>query len=315
MSGAAAPALEVRGIVKSFGALKAVDDVSFAVAPGETCGFIGPNGAGKTTTMRICSTLELPDAGDVLVDGRSVIEEPRRARRRLGFMPDSFGTYPNTSIRDYLDFYARAYGLRGSARTGTIREVMEFTTLSDLQAKEIASLSKGMKQRLCLAKTLLHDPAILILDEPAAGLDPRARVELRELVKSLAALGKAVLVSSHILTELAEMCHSVTMIERGKVRAAGDLSAVARRLRPHVRIFVRTLAAPAAAERFLLETPGVSAVRPEEKGHSFDYEGDAEGAAALLAAAVAAGLRPVEFATRAVNLEDLFLELTEGKVQ
>jgi ABC-2 type transport system ATP-binding protein len=265
--------------------------------------------------MRICSTLDLPDAGDVLVDGRSVIEEPRHARRRLGFMPDSFGTYPNTTIRDYLDFYARAYGLRGVPRRDTTRHVMEFTGLADLAGKEISALSKGMKQRLCLAKTLLHDPAILILDEPAAGLDPRARVELRELVKSLAGLGKAVLVSSHILTELAEMCDSVTMIERGQVKATGDLGEVARSLRPHVRIFVRTLSDAAAAERFLLETPGISAVRPDQKGHSFDYEGDSEGAAALLAALVAAGLRPVEFATRAVNLEDLFLELTEGKIQ
>jgi len=312
---AAAPALEVRGIVKTFGALRAVDDVSFRVMPGEICGFIGPNGAGKTTTMRICSTLELPDAGDVLVDGRSVIEEPRHARRRLGFMPDSFGTYGNTTIREYLDFYARAYGLRGAARASTIGDVMDFTGLGPLAAKEIASLSKGMKQRLCLAKTLLHDPAILILDEPAAGLDPRARVELRELVKSLAGLGKAVLVSSHILTELAEMCHAVTMIERGKIRAAGELAEVARRHRPHLRLFVRTLGGPAATERFLLETPGISSVRPEASGHSFDFEGDPDGAAALLAALVAAGLRPIEFATRSVNLEDLFLELTEGKIQ
>ncbi|MBK7874202.1 MAG: ABC transporter ATP-binding protein [Planctomycetes bacterium] len=255
-------ALEIRSITKTFGALKAVNEVSFQVKRGEILGFIGPNGAGKTTTMRICATLEYPDHGDVFVDGHSVLTYPREVRARLGFMPDSYGAYANTTIWEYLDFYARAYGLKGASRSKRVGEVMDFTQLGDLQEKEIATLSKGMKQRLCLAKTLLHDPSVMILDEPAAGLDPRARVELRELVRALAGMGKAILVSSHILTELAEMCDGVAVIERGTLK--------------------------------------------------FEHQGTPEDLSKLLAALVAQGLAPVEFAPREANLEEVFLSLTEG---
>lgn len=159
------PALEVCKITRRFGSLIAANEVSFAVERGQIYGFIGPNGAGKTTTMRICATLDLPDEGDVWVDGMSVIEEPRKVRQRLGFMPDSYGAYSNTTVHDYLDFFARAYGLRGKARLKALEEVKNFTALDALSGKEMGALSKGMKQRLCLAKTLLHDPALMILDE------------------------------------------------------------------------------------------------------------------------------------------------------
>ncbi|MEQ1893823.1 MAG: ABC transporter ATP-binding protein [Planctomycetota bacterium] len=307
--------LEVRGITKRFGALKAVDDVSFTVRAGEICGFIGPNGAGKTTTMRICSTLELPDKGDVLVDGQSVLDEPRRVRRRIGFMPDAYGAYPSTTILDYLDFFARAYGLKGGERKATIERVVTFTALAEMLDKEIASLSKGNKQRLCLAKTLLHDPAVMILDEPAAGLDPRARVELRELVRALAGMGKAILISSHILTELAEMCSTVVVIERGKLRGVGGVSEVTRSIAPQARFFLRTLADPELSERWLVERPGLVEVRRERDGFTFELEGGPEEQAALIAALVAAGLKPLELSARVTNLEDVFLTLTEGKLQ
>jgi ABC-2 type transport system ATP-binding protein len=307
--------LDVRGITKRFGALTAVREVAFAVAPGEICGFIGPNGAGKTTTMRICATLDLPDEGDVLVDGVSVLEEPRLARERIGFMPDSYGAYANTTVLDYLDFFARAYGLRGAQRADTIERVVAFTSLGEMLEKHVDALSKGMKQRLCLAKTLLHDPPGLILDEPAAGLDPRARVELRELVRALAGMGKAVLISSHILTELAEMCSAVAVIERGKLRGVGTVGDVTRAIVPRARLFLRALSGPEAAERALLERPGVLDVRRERDGVAFELEGGAEAQAELLAALVAAGLRPSELAARETNLEDVFLSLTEGHVQ
>jgi ABC-2 type transport system ATP-binding protein len=307
--------LQVCDITKRFGALKAVDRVSFQVGPGEICGFIGPNGAGKTTTMRICSTLELPDHGDVLVDGVSVLEEPRLARRRIGFMPDAYGAYANTTVLDYLDFFARAYHLAGAAKRQTIERVVAFTSLDPMMEKEITALSKGMKQRLCLAKTLLHDPAVLILDEPAAGLDPRARVELRELVRALAQMGKAILVSSHILSELAEMCATLVVIERGELRRAGAVGEVVNSVTPRSRFFVRALAGPEATERALLERPGVLEVRRESDGVAFELQGDSQAQAELLAALVAAGVRPTEFAARAGNLEDAFLSLTEGKLQ
>jgi len=307
--------LEVRGITKRFGALTAVDEVAFQVAPGEICGFIGPNGAGKTTTMRICATLELPDHGDVLVDGVSVLEEPRLARARIGFMPDAYGAYANTTVLEYLDFFARAYHLAGAQKRQTIERVVAFTTLDSMLEKEIAALSKGMKQRLCLAKTLLHDPGVLILDEPAAGLDPRARVELRELVRALAEMGKAILLSSHILSELAEMCSTVVVIERGKLRGAGAVGDVVRSVTPRTRFFLRALAGPEAAERTLLERPHVLEVRRERDGVSFELEGGPQEQAELLAALVGAGLRPTEFSTRETDLEDAFLSLTEGRLQ
>ncbi len=308
-------ALEVRSIVKRFGAFTAVDRASFAVERGSIVGFIGPNGAGKTTTMRCCATLDLPDSGDVLVDGHSVLDEPRRARARLGFMPDSYGAYPNTTVADYLDFYARAYGLRGAARKQTIAGVVDFTALGRLLAKEMGALSKGMKQRLCLAKTLLHDPSLLILDEPAAGLDPRARVELRELLKALAGAGKAILISSHILAELGEMCDGVVVIEGGSVLAVGAVDDVVRGAVPHVSVFVRALAGPEATERALLEQPGVTGVRRARDGVVCELELGAERQAALLAALVAAGLRPVEFSVERAGLEDVFLSVTKGAVR
>jgi ABC-2 type transport system ATP-binding protein len=308
-------ALEVRNLNKRFGKLVAVNNVSFGVERGEIVGFIGPNGAGKTTTMRICATLEYPDSGDVFVEGRSVLEDPRAVRMHLGFMPDSYGAYANTTIWEYLDFYARAYGLVGDARKRRVGEVMDFTSLAALQEKEIATLSKGMKQRLCLAKTLLHDPSTMILDEPAAGLDPRARVELRELVRALASMGKAILISSHILTELAEMCDGIAVIERGELRARGSVADVTQGVRRGAQVFVRALCAADVLERTLLELPHVTKVRGERGGFVFDYAGEPVELAQLLARLVELGLCPIEFAPVTVDLEEVFLSLTEGKLQ
>jgi ABC-2 type transport system ATP-binding protein len=309
------PALEVRRITKRFGDFTAVKNVSFSVARGEVCGFIGPNGAGKTTTMRVCATLELPDSGDVFIGGHSVLDEPRRARHQLGFMPDSFGAYTSTTVAEYLDFFARAYGLRGAQRTRTIAEVMAFTSLGPLADKLTSSLSKGMKQRMCLAKTLLHDPALLILDEPASGLDPRARVELRELVRALAEMGKAVLISSHILTELAEVCDSVAVIEAGSLMANGRVDEIMKGIRPTTELWLRCLAPTETLERFLAERHDVERVRRDGRGVSLEFKGDEGGLAELVAALVRAELRPVEFAPRETNLEDVFLQLTKGQLQ
>ena len=309
------PALEVLSISKSFGDFKALDSIDFSIEPGEIYGFIGPNGAGKTTTMRIIATLSLPDEGDVRVEGASVLTDPRKVRDCLGFMPDSYGAYNNTTIYEYLDFFARAYGLRSAVRQRSLQEVMGFTGLASLRDKHTSALSKGMKQRLCLAKTLLHDPSTLVLDEPAAGLDPRARVEFRELVKALAEMGKAVLISSHILSELSEMCDGVAVIEAGKLQATGSVESVIKGVRPHAEVFLRVLGELAAAERAILERPGVTGVRHDRGGLLFDFEGEPDGLADLLEALVRAGLRPVEFSLEETDLEDVFLRLTEGMVQ
>ncbi len=206
--------LEVKGLRRDYGSLRAVDDVSFELEAGTILGFIGPNGAGKSTTMRILATLDTPTAGDVLLDGRSLVDAPDAARPLIGYMPDRYGTYDDVTVFEFLDFFARAYGLHGAARRKRVESVMEFTGLQPLAQKLTSALSKGMKQRVALGRTLLHDPKLLILDEPADGLDPRARIELRELLRALADQGKAVLISSHILTELAEICDSCAIIEQ-----------------------------------------------------------------------------------------------------
>ena len=309
------PALEIRGLTRRFGDFTAIEDIWFEVQGGEICGFIGPNGAGKTTTMRIAATLDLPDVGDVLVEGRSVLEAPRTARRRLGFMPDAYGAYPHTTVADYLDFFARAYGL-GRERQKTIARLVEFTSLGELLDKLTTSLSKGMKQRLCLAKTLLNDPDILILDEPAAGLDPRARIELRELVRALADGGKAVLISSHILSELGEMCDAVVILEEGRVRASGSVASITDDVRAErTSVFVRALCGAEALERALLEQPGVTGAHREKDGVVFRFEGADAQLAELVESLVRRELRVIEVTPEGVDLEDVFLSLTEGRVQ
>ncbi|QDU66801.1 ABC transporter ATP-binding protein [Engelhardtia mirabilis] len=307
--------LEVERLTKTFDGLTAVDQISFEVGAGEICGFIGPNGAGKTTTMRICATLELPDEGDVRIGGHSVLEEPRYARHRTGFMPDHFGAYPSTTVEEYIDFFARAQGLRGAKRLSAVGDVTEFTGLSPLLGKAVSGLSKGMRQRLCLAKTLLHDPKLLILDEPASGLDPRARVELRELVVALAELGKAVLISSHILTELSEICTSVAVIELGRIKAHGNLKDIRARLSGAGRAFLRCMESPEQVERAMAELPGIQQLVREQGGVSFDYGGGDEILAGIVTRLVTGGLRPVEVRQESADLEDVFLELTEGQVQ
>ena len=211
------PTLEIRHLNRFFGSLKAVDDVTFTAYPGQVMGFIGPNGAGKTTTMRILATLDTPTAGDAFVCGYSVVDDPDKVRGILGFMPDSFGKYQNVNVVEYLDFFGRAYGLRGEKLKDALERVLVFTELRRLADKPIDTLSKGMSQRLGLGRTLIHDPQVLVLDEPAAGLDPRARVELRELIHLLAKdLNKTVLISSHILTELARSVTRRRLSRRGR---------------------------------------------------------------------------------------------------
>jgi ABC-2 type transport system ATP-binding protein len=307
--------LEVRGLTRSFGDLRAVADLSFAIPRGQVWGFIGPNGAGKTTTMRICATLDLPDAGDALLDGRSLVLEPETARPRIGFMPDALGAYALTTVAEYLDFFARAYGLDAARRRERIEAVAAFADLGGMMDRMTDRLSKGMGQRLCLAKTLLHDPDLLILDEPANGLDPRARVEFRELIRALAARGKTVLISSHILAELSEICEGVIVIERGRLVRAGAIGELARDLSRHVPIFLRALAAPGEVEMALAEEPGVQSMRAERDGWILDFDGDAAAQAALLASLVARGLRPIEFRGHQANLEDVFLSYTRGELQ
>lgn len=309
------PLIELRGLHRYFGETRAVQDMSFKVYPGEVFGYIGPNGAGKTTSMRILATLDEPTAGDAFVDGFSVVDDPDRVRRRLGFMPDYFGTYHNVSVLEYLDFFARAYGLRGNDRKEAIRSVMEFTLLGKLAHKPIDGLSKGMKQRLCLGRTMIHNPAVLILDEPAAGLDPRARIELREMISQLAELGKAVLISSHILTELAEICDKVGIIEQGQLLAVGSVEEISARTESSSRVRLRTLGEPQTLLNWLKERDDITDIKVEAGAIMLNHSGGEAEQAELLREIVAANISLLEFASKTKSLEDVFLHVTEGRVQ
>jgi ABC-2 type transport system ATP-binding protein len=266
--------------------------------------------------MRILATLDEPTYGDAFVDGFSVVDDPDHVRRRLGFMPDYFGTYQNMNVVEYLDFFARSYGLRSYQRRSAIDFVMEFTMLDKLADKPITGLSKGMKQRLCLGRTMIHDPAVLIMDEPAAGLDPRARIELREMISRLAELNKTVLISSHILTELAEMCHRVGIIEQGQLLAVGsvaEISAGSHEMRSEVRL--RVLHDAERLFAWLRARDDVADVADRAGQVMLTHDGGPEEQAALLRQIVDADFAVVEFASKTKSLEDVFLHVTEGRVQ
>jgi ABC-2 type transport system ATP-binding protein len=311
----ATPQIELRRLHRVFEHTHAVNDVSFEVYAGEVFGYIGPNGAGKTTSMRILATLDEPTAGDALVDGFSVIDDPDRVRRRLGFMPDYFGTYQNVNVYEYLDFFARAYGLVGQERLRAIGEVMEFTLLDSLAHKPIDGLSKGMKQRLCLGRTLIHGPSVLILDEPAAGLDPRARIELREMIERLASSGKAILISSHILTELAEITHRVGILEQGRLLAVGSVAEISAGVQVRGDVHVRVLTDVARLQGWLSTRPDIFDVHINDNSATFTHAGDQQAEAELLRAIIEAGFAVIEFGARHKTLEDVFLHVTEGRVQ
>lgn len=314
VSSTAAP-IELRRLSRQFGATRAVDDVSFSVAAGQVFGYIGPNGAGKTTSMRILATLDEPTSGDALVDGFSVIDDPDRVRRRLGFMPDDFGPYAYVTVAEYLDFFARAYGLMGPERSRAVRHVMGFTRLDEIAEKHTDQLSKGMRQRLCLGRALIHDPLVLVLDEPAAALDPGARIQLREMIGHLAAEGKTVLISSHILTELAEMCDTVGILERGRLLAVGAVDDIRRQVSPERTVRVTVLGDAKRLADWLRARPDVTQVQASDATVTCRHRGQEDDEAALLREMILAGFRVTEFGSQAQSLEQVFLQVTRGQVQ
>ncbi|MCG8648297.1 MAG: ABC transporter ATP-binding protein [Pirellulales bacterium] len=307
--------IELRRLHRFFGETKAVHDISFTVQRGHVFGYIGPNGAGKTTSMRILATLDLPSYGDAFVDGFSVVNDPELVRRRLGFMPDAFGTYRDVNCREYLDFFARAYGLAGRQRHQRLNWVLDFTGTGEMANKPIRGLSKGMKQRLCLGRALIHDPAVMILDEPAAGLDPRARIELRRMIRELADRGKTVLISSHILTELAEMCDSVGIIEQGCLLATGSVEDIQHQRSQHREVVIRILQRADQAAEALKTQAGVAEPLVDGELVRFEFAGDHKGQAGLVSWLVGQGYQVAEVTSHKKSLEDVFLQVTEGLVQ
>jgi len=306
--------VQTHGLVKRYDGTVAVAGVDLSVDRGEIFGIVGPNGAGKTTTLRMLATLLRPSAGTAEIDGWSVTRNPDQVRRVLGFMPDVFGVYDDMKVWEYLDFFARCYGLPAAGRRRMIGDLLELVDLGDKRDAYVQTLSRGMEQRLCLAHALVHDPQVLLLDEPASGLDPRARVELRELLRELRSIGKTILISSHILPELEELCTSVAIIDRGQVLAQGRVADIERRLRfgavLRVRLLTEGEALEAARQRFAGDPDVATAAILHDGTIELGFRGDDAATARLLAAAVAEGMPIVSFARAASDLEELFLQVT-----
>ena len=306
--------IELIDFTKRYGDLLAVDRLNLKIEPGEMFGFIGPNGAGKSTTIRFLATLLKATAGEGIVNGKSVTKEPLAVRRSIGYMPDSFGVYDGMKVWEFLDFFAVAYQIPRARRKQVIGDVLDLLELDGKRNDFVNGLSRGMKQRLCLAKTLVHDPPVLVLDEPASGLDPRARVEVKALLKELRRMGKTILISSHILTELADCCSSIGIIERGKLLMQGPIDDVYRRIRRNRIVRIKFLENTEAGVSIIRSLPETRDVQIEGNQVTVEMAGDEHQVAALLERLVAAGVRVHSFTDQEPTLEDVFMLVTKGAV-
>ncbi len=316
--------VQTQALTKRYDNLVALDSMNLSVERNSIFGFVGPNGAGKTTSIRIICTLLQPSSGEAWIDGHSVRDEPDRVRNRIGYMPDFFGVYEDMKVWEYMDFFARCYDVPASKRPGLTDELLELVDLGEKKNAYVESLSRGMKQRLCLARTLVHDPALLVLDEPASGLDPRARVEMRELLKELRTMGKTIILSSHILAELADVCTHIGIIERGRLLASGRVEEMIGRLSVRKRVRMRVSSKPLTAHRVLSGFPAVvdasfegSAPETDEQpaALAFGLTEEVQDESAVLTQLVSSGVPVRAFAEESGDLEDVFLQITKGQVQ
>jgi ABC-2 type transport system ATP-binding protein len=296
-------AIETRGLTRRFGQVTAVQNLNLQVPVGALFGLIGPNGAGKTTALRMLAGLLEPTAGEIVLNGQVANHDWRELRRQIGYMPDFFGVYEDMLVWEYLDFFARCYDLPAARRRHVADELLELVDLAEKRDAYVQTLSRGMRQRLCLAHALVHDPQVLLLDEPASGLDPRARVEMRELLRELGAMGKTIVVSSHILSELAELCDCVGIIEKGHLVTSGSLDEISRHVRQEGRIRLK-----------VLSDRNVGGIYQVDDHLEVEFLGDDEAMATLLAELVRRGVRVVSFIEVSSDLEEVFLRLTKGEV-
>ena len=306
--------LKIENLTKQYGKLTAVDSLDLNLEPGDIMGFIGPNGAGKTTTIRIVGTLLKPTSGTAYVNGIDVTEEPEAVRPLIGYMPDFFGLYEDVTCWEFLDFFAAAYRIPRAKRKGTIDDVLELTDLTIKRENFVSELSRGMQQRLCLAKTILHDPTLLLLDEPASGLDPRARIEIKELLKELRKMGKTILISSHILPELADFCNKIAIIEQGKLVVSGDVGEIMDQCRVETILEIGLVDRYEEALTMLASLDSVGEVKVEDGSIRAAYMGEPGEHYMVLTALATNGFKVQSFTESELDLEDIFLKVTRGAV-
>ncbi|MDJ0753494.1 MAG: ABC transporter ATP-binding protein [Ardenticatenaceae bacterium] len=310
--------IEINGLTKKYGDLTALNDLNLSIHEGEVFGFIGPNGAGKTTTMRILTTLLKPSGGSATIGGYSISEQPQEVRRMIGYMPDFFGVYDDMKVWEYLDFFAACYGIPSADRQGMIGDLLALVDLTHKRDEYVESLSRGMKQRLCLARTLAHDPQVLILDEPASGLDPRARIEMRELLRALQGMGKTIFFSSHILSEVADICTSIGIMESGRMVTYGQLEDMRRQLKVHRLIQVRIIGETVPLKDILINHPEVAMITDGREIEltpdvvQFDFTGDDKSLSSLLKSLISQEIQVISFTEKVGDLEDVFMQATAG---
>jgi len=312
------PIISVRGMTKYFGTMAAVNDLSFCLDEEDVFGLIGPNGAGKTTTLRILATVLKKDSGEVVINGipleyDSTFENLQNIRKNIGFMPDYLGVYDDLLVSEYLDFFARAFYIEEKMRPFVINEALEIAGVTELKDREIEGLSRGMKQRLGLARILLHDPKILLLDEPAAGLDPRARVELREIIKGLRKKGKTIIISSHILEDIEDFCNRIGIIDEGTMIKIEDIETLSRETIKYTICKVALLEKKEEGKDFLASQQLVKNLVWEEDRLRFDYMGTDKELSMLLKEMVNKDFEVLSFSKEKPRLEDVYLKFTERK--
>lgn len=312
--------IKIQNVSKRYRNVDALKELSLEIPQGAIYGLIGPNGAGKTTLIRILAALLTPTSGEVWFDEEEIGRTPALIQRKVGYMPDFFGVYPDLTSTEYLEFYAGIHGIPRKQRPGTIDDLLELVDLSTKRDAQVETLSRGMKQRLCLARALVHNPDVLLLDEPASGLDPRARVELRELLKTLQGMGKTIIISSHILLELAEMCTDIAIIQGGRLVVAGDVEQISHRLDGSRQLEIRVLERQTEAAELLSKLSGISNIQHEngrDESRPYiqaEFTGDDKALHGILVELMKQDIPVVSFAPRSSGgrLEEVFMSITEG---
>jgi ABC-2 type transport system ATP-binding protein len=302
-------------LTKKYGKLVALNNLHLTIEDGECFGYIGPNGAGKTTTIKILATLLRPTWGEARICGQVVGYESRNIRPLIGYVPDFFGAYEDMAVKEYLEFFASAYNITGKQRTRVVGDVLELTDLVYKSDALVDSLSRGMQQRLSLARVLLHDPKVLLLDEPASGLDPRARIEIRELLKELRRMGKTIIISSHILHELAELCTTVGIIEQGELLFHGTIAEILKQVKTGTKVHVRVAEQQDLAAQLLRRTRGVKQVEQNDGRLLVELEHQTHDFTGLVKLLITNNFKIREIKEEEVNLETAFMRLTKGMVQ